>query len=91
VSGRPHGFANPALYAVAGGPSYHDPQAVSGRALARVDYVNKDDDSAGTITSLGSLDVTVGTILRTRPGYDDITGLGTPNGPAFLSSLRFPR
>jgi len=91
VSGRPHGFANPALYAVAGGPSYYDPQAVSGRALARVDYVNKVDDSAGTVTSLRSLDVTVGTILRTRPGYDDITGLGTPNGPAFLSSLRFPR
>jgi len=24
----------------------------------------------------------------TLPGYDNMTGLGTPNGPAFISALR---
>ncbi len=52
-----------------------------------MDYVNGVDGSAGTSTSLRSLDVTIGTILRTRTGYDDVTGLGTPNGQGFLSAL----
>jgi hypothetical protein len=25
--------------------------------------------------------------IRTRPGYDDVTGVGTPNGSAFLDAL----
>jgi subtilase family serine protease len=27
------------------------------------------------------------TSLRTTPGYDDVTGLGTPNAPAFVSAI----
>jgi hypothetical protein len=27
------------------------------------------------------------TTYRTRPGYDQITGLGTPNVPAFIKAL----
>jgi hypothetical protein len=40
----------------------------------------------GVVTSLRSANQT-GTI-HTAPGYDDVTGLGTPNGSAFLNALR---
>ena len=45
--------------------------------VVRVDYVNGCDNSAGLITSLRTFNQT-GTIY-TRPGYDDVTGVGTPN------------
>jgi subtilase family serine protease len=90
---RPHGFANPALYRAYRANSYtgafYDPKPVTGKALVRVDYVNGVDATNGTATSLRSLDVTVGTILRAAPGYDDITGVGSPNGLNFLASLFF--
>jgi subtilase family serine protease len=86
VAGKPHGFANPAFYALAGSKAVHDikgtPQTP---AVVRVDYVNRVDASGGLITSLRSLDVTQS--IRIRKGYDDVTGVGTPNGEQFVSSL----
>ena len=29
-----------------------------------------------------------GLTINTRPGYDDVTGLGTPNGAAFINALK---
>jgi subtilase family serine protease len=87
VSGRPHGFANPALYSLYGTAAFYDPRPKSGVGVVRVDYVNGVDASDGTATSLRSIDVTVGTTLRVRRGYDNVTGVGTPNGAKFLGSL----
>ena len=91
VSGRPHGFANPALYRLAGSKAFYDPRPRTGTGVVRVDYVNGVDAADGTTTSLRSIDTTVGTTLRVRRGYDDITGVGTPNGARFLGSLRIVR
>lgn len=81
------GFLNPRLYRLVGSRALHDVD--HGRAVTdgvvRVDYANGFDDAAGTITSLRTLNQT-GTIY-TRPGYDDVTGVGTPNGMAFLGAM----
>jgi subtilase family serine protease len=91
VSGRPHGFANPALYTLYGTKAFYDPTPRTGTGVVRVDYVNGVDATKGTSTSLRSIDTTVGTTLRVRRGYDDITGVGTPNGAWFLGSLGIVR
>ncbi len=87
AQGHPHGFANPALYRLYGGKGLYDPKPVKPQGVVRVDYANGVDAGDGLLTSLRSIDVTNGTILRTRNGYDDITGIGTPNGEAFLKKL----
>ncbi|HET7036071.1 MAG TPA: S53 family peptidase [Thermomicrobiaceae bacterium] len=85
-AGHAHGFANPALYSAAGTAAYHDvvnpPAKV---AVVRVDYVNSENADNGLRTSLRTMNQT-GT-LHTRPGYDDVTGVGTPNGSKFLAAL----
>jgi subtilase family serine protease len=81
-----HGFANPLLYSKAGSRAFHDVLPSSHNlAVVRNDFVNGVDASDGTTTKLRSLDTT-GTI-HTRRGYDDVTGLGTPNGQSFLQAL----
>jgi hypothetical protein len=52
----------------------------------RNDYVNSVDASAGITTSLRSLDHD--SSLATAAGYDNVTGVGTPNGQSFLDSLK---
>lgn len=86
VAGRPHGFANPALYAAAGSAGYYDPRPKPGTAVIRNDFANGVDATDGIITSARTLDARLDT-LRTRVGYDDLTGLGTPNGTAFVTAL----
>ena len=87
-AGAPHGFANPALYAAAGTDAFND---VSGdmpdgtKAVVRNDYVNGENDSDGTVTSLRTLNFP--TTISVQPDYDDVTGNGTPNGARFLSAL----
>lgn len=86
AKGSPHGFANPALYAAAGTNAYRDivdpPSTV---AAVRVDFRNFVDAGAGLFISLRTMNFT-GT-LHTIPGYDDVTGIGTPNGASFLGAL----
>ena len=62
------------------------PHCLSGPCEAGLNFVGDEepslrtngfDGSAGLTTSLRTFDQT-GTI-STRPGYDDVTGLGTPN------------
>jgi subtilase family serine protease len=87
---HPHGFANPALYKLYGSPALYDPKPVTGIGVVRVDYANTVDATDGLITSLRTLDAEIpGTILRTTKGYDDITGVGSPNGLPFLAGLVF--
>jgi len=88
---RRHGFANPAIYGLARVPglyrtALHDivdpPRPV---AVARNDFLNSEDASGGLRTTLRTFNQT-GT-LHTRPGYDDVTGVGTPRGPVYLFAL----
>jgi len=46
------------------------------------------DATDGTTTKLRSMNTT-GTI-HTRPGYDDVTGVGSPDGQAFLDAIANP-
>jgi subtilase family serine protease len=87
AAGHRHGFANPALYRLYDSSALYDPKPVPGMGVVRVDYANSVDASEGLLTSLRSIDVENGTILRTRKGYDDITGIGSPNGPSFIRRL----
>lgn len=79
---RHHGFINPLVYASAGSASFNDVTHVEG-AVERVDYANQVDASKGLIVSARKLDYPNLTI-HTTPGYDNVTGVGTPNGLAFL-------
>ena len=85
AAGHPLGFANPLLYSLAGSTSFTDvtnPPATV--AMVRVDYVNGVDASNGTTVSLRTANQTLS--LVTTPGWDDVTGLGSPTA-ALLSAL----
>ncbi len=86
AAGRPHGFANPRLYQLAGSGATHDvtPPA-SPIAVARDDFANGTDPSDGITTTLRSFDVD--SSLPTTTGWDQDTGIGSPNGTSFLSAL----
>jgi subtilase family serine protease len=83
LTGFRHGFINPLLYAVgAHSPALTDVKHVMA-AVARVDFVNGLNGHDGTKTSIRTFDYQ-GLAIHTTPGYDDVTGLGTPNGLFFL-------
>jgi subtilase family serine protease len=86
MAGTPHGFAAPALYALYGTDAYRDIMSPATTvAMARVDYVNGINRHNGKVASLrttGQLDT-----LTSVAGYDDSTGMGSPNGQHFLDGL----
>ena len=86
AAGSSHGFVNPLLYSLAGSGAFRDivdpPTTI---AAARTDFVNGVNRTDGLSYSLRTMNFT-GTI-DTRPGYDDITGVGSPNGRRFLEAL----
>jgi len=83
--GTPHGFANPAIYALHGSAVLHDVVSpASPVAVVRVNFNNSVDASAGTNTRLRTANQTLS--LMTTPGYDDVTGVGTP-AAGFISAL----
>lgn len=79
AAGSPHGFINPLLYArVSGGNGVTDivdPDTTV--AAVRADYANFVDASDGLVYSLRTMNQTLS--LHTTMGYDDVTGLGTPD------------
>jgi subtilase family serine protease len=82
------GFANPTLYATAGSAANHDVvQPADPIGVARDDYVNTVDPSDGYIVSFRTLGFDAGLTIHARPGYDDVTGIGSPNGTAWLDAL----
>jgi hypothetical protein len=87
VNGNSLGFLNPKLYQLIGTDAFRDVD--HGRpvtdGVVRVDYINGFDDTQGLRTTLRTLNQT-GTIY-TRPGYDDVTGVGSPNGVSFLLGI----
>jgi subtilase family serine protease len=89
AGGVHHGFVNPLLYSDAGSSAFRDiVDPTNQLAVVRNDFVNGVDASDGTTTKLRSLNTT-GT-LHTRPGFDDVTGLGSPDGQAFLDAVANP-
>jgi subtilase family serine protease len=72
----PIGFANPLLYSLHGSTAYHDittPAVSIAIASIRGSWLMTMDHD---------------TSLATAYGYDDITGVGTPNGRTFLNGER---
>ena len=84
AAGAPHGFANPAFYALAGTSAYRDvvsPKSTMG--AVRADFINS--ESGALRYSVRLLNQMLS--LTVAKGYDDGTGLGTPNGTSFISAL----
>jgi subtilase family serine protease len=77
ASGHPHGFANPVLYSHGG--AFTDVGSVK-TAVARRNFVNGVDAGAGTADRLRTFDDYSGSPTQaTGPGWDNVTGLGTPS------------
>jgi subtilase family serine protease len=77
-AGSPHGFANPYFYMHAG--NFYDVTSVK-TAVARRNLNNSVDDCDGTADRLRTFDDYSGsTTQSTATGWDNVTGLGTPNG-----------
>ena len=84
AAGSPHGFANPLFYAHAG--AFYDVLSVK-TAVARRNFVNGVDATAGTSDFLRTFDDYSGSPTQsTHPGWDNVTGLGTP-GASFLATF----
>jgi len=86
AAGHTHGFANPLFYRLAGSAAFTDIVSPSLTvAVVRANYVNNIDASAGVVYRLRTMNQTLS--LTATPGYDDVTGLGTPTS-SFLSALK---
>jgi subtilase family serine protease len=84
--GRPHGFANYQIYRLAGTPSFHDIVSPNQtKYVVRRDFANTVDASDGLVTSLRALNQTESLVVQR--GYDDVTGVGTPNGMNYILRL----
>jgi subtilase family serine protease len=94
AGGFHHGFVNPALYALAGSAFVHDPASARVRHyVVRKDFpldpkTGISDPKGALVTSLRAINVTKS--LKATQGYDDITGIGSPRGPGFLTHLGAP-
>jgi subtilase family serine protease len=81
------GFINPLYYKLLRTPALHDITAPkSPIAQVRTNYTNGVDASGGRTFLLQTIDVQSSTI-HSRPGYDDETGVGSPQGPLFFAGL----
>ncbi|MDB6160670.1 MAG: serine protease [Gammaproteobacteria bacterium] len=83
-AGHPHGFANPLIYD--NPAAFYDILPVK-TAVARRNYNNGVDASSGTADRLRTFDDYSGSPSQhTNQGWDNVTGLGTPNA-SFLSLI----
>jgi subtilase family serine protease len=89
--GSPIGFANPLIYSKSGLGAFRDivqsTQPVSDTAAVRVDYVNGINSNSGYRNSIRRLGFDSGLTIKAAPGYDAVTGIGTPFGATFISLL----
>jgi subtilase family serine protease len=86
ANGSPHGFVNPLLYQrIPSSDAVNDVvQPASTVAVVRSDFVNGVDDADGITYSLRTMNQTLS--LSAQPGYDDVTGLGSP-AASFIRTL----
>jgi subtilase family serine protease len=91
---RAFGFINPVLYRLARTRAgvFHDPKALSGQTAAKYRGVACDQAMCGVLTLTTfddeSWSMAGYTGQVTAPGYDTMTGVGTPNGQKLISALR---
>ncbi len=91
AAGVPIGFANPALYARAGGGELRDVttcQDGAGRVPTTVVVGLRKDPLLVSVGGAAPGDAQMGNGPAARPGYDEVTGLGVPT-PAYLASYRY--
>jgi subtilase family serine protease len=83
------GLANPALYAMGAAGSNDITKADLGAypGDVRVDYADGVDSKSGYVYSARTFDSDQNLTIHVRDGYDDVTGLGSPNGQAWLDGL----
>jgi subtilase family serine protease len=91
---RAFGFLNPALYKLARtrAGAFHDARPLSAKTPAKYRGVACDQATCGLL-SLTAFDdqswsMTGYTGQVTAPGYDTMTGVGTPNGQQLIAALR---
>lgn len=85
------GLANPSLYAAAGTSAYTDitkTDLATYPGAVRSDYINGVDDSDGYRYTARSFDRDSLLTIHVRSGYDDVTGIGSPNGESWLTALQ---
>lgn len=86
-TGSSVGFINPLLYELSGSSAISDVLPTKGpQTTVRTNFVNELNRSQGYFYELQT--VGVATQIATLKGYDDMTGVGTPNGLAFLKAMR---
>ncbi|GHE12804.1 serine protease [Streptomyces alanosinicus] len=84
------GFVNPLIYRLAGTRAFHDVLPV-GRSTPQQDrdtYLPANGPSDGTGVDVFDSQERTQTQQVTAKGYDTMTGVGTPNGAAFIAGLR---
>jgi subtilase family serine protease len=87
LRGHPIGFANPLYYKLLHTPALHDIVApASPVAQVRTEYTDGVDASGGFTYRMQTIDVQSSTLHSTK-GYDDETGVGTPDASFFLKSM----
>ncbi|HEY4377154.1 MAG TPA: hypothetical protein VGM93_08340, partial [Acidimicrobiales bacterium] len=87
AAGRAHGFANPAIYRLAGTNAWHDVRRAGPvPAVVRVNFNNSVDATDGTTVILRDLDDEAQS-LHVAPGWDDLTGVGTPIGSTYVRAV----
>jgi subtilase family serine protease len=83
--GIPLGFANPALYNQASTATFHDVTgSPQGGSVTEADVYGPAYGQSPTLSTMGQCSST--TALRCGPGYDTVSGIGSP-GPAFFRSF----
>jgi subtilase family serine protease len=93
-AGRPaaFGFLNPALYELAGTKAYFGTLPLTSKSpvIYRGTACNKAACGAQILTTFDDQNPKMFgyTGQVTLPGYDNMTGVGTPNGPKFIVALR---
>ncbi len=87
--GSAFGFINPLIYRLAGTPVFHDILPVTA-SMPQQDRDAWEPPSEGLCPALDVFDSQERACTQqvTAKGYDTMTGVGTPNGAAFITRLR---
>lgn len=87
-AGHELGLANPVLYAArTTSNDIVQPGKTDPEGAVRVDYANGFDASNGYLYSERTFDSDAKLTIHVRDGYDDVTGIGSPNGTAWLNAV----
>lgn len=82
------GLANPALYATrTASLDITKKQLKSYKGAVRPDYVNGVDGTNGYVYSVRLFDYDSPLTIHVQDGYDDVTGVGSPTGQAWLDAV----